>query len=276
MSVGNVLSHQPSRSAAIELRDLSYAVTTQRGRLEILDGLSLRVEPGEFVSIVGPSGCGKSTILNLVSGLVSRGWSGHIHCEGEPVEGVTPRIGYMFQRDGLLPWRTVLANVELGLELAGVAPTARHEKAVKLLEELGLKGFEHHFPAEISGGMSQRVALARTLAVNPDILLMDEPFGALDAQTKLIVQDLFLRHWEEHRKTVLFVTHDLHEAIALSDRIVMLSPRPARIVRQYRVRLPRPRDPISVTHHPETARLWMDLWSDLKPVSDATPLVANA
>ncbi|MDB5999120.1 MAG: uncharacterized protein JWP52_819 [Rhizobacter sp.] len=253
---------------AVDIDRLSFHADTARGRLPVLDSVSLQVKRGEFVSIVGPSGCGKSTILNFIAGLAASRGDGSIRLEGRLVSGVQPRIGYMFQSHGLLPWRSVAANVELGLELAGVSRTERRERAHELLAQLGLKGFEDHLPAELSGGMRQRVALARTLAIDPDVLLMDEPFGALDAHTKLLVQQTFLAHWEKHRKTVVFVTHDLAEAIALSDRIVVLTARPARVMAVYDVKLPRPRDPVALRGHPHAVRLWDQLWTDLRQELD--------
>jgi NitT/TauT family transport system ATP-binding protein len=247
----------------IAVENLSHAFDIDARSVPVLSNVSLEVAAGEFLAIVGPSGCGKSTLLNIVSGLFMPA-SGRAAIDGEVVRAINPRIGYMFARDALLPWRTTLANVALGPELRGAPPAARDAHARELLRLVGLEGFERSYPSQLSQGMRQRVSLARTLAADPDILLMDEPFGALDAQTKLVLEDEFLRIWERDRKTVVFVTHDLFEAIAMADRVIVFSARPGRIKASVAIDLPRPR---SVTGGRFDARfqdLYERLWDELK------------
>ena len=230
------------------------------GPTRALDRVSLNVNDGEFVSIVGPSGCGKSTMLNVIAGLLAPA-EGGTRVAG--IEGSAPgsRIGYMFQKDTLLPWATTLDNVYLPMDVQGVRDS---RKAGALIDMVGLTGFEGHFPRQLSGGMRKRVQLARLLAQDPDVLLMDEPFGALDAQTRLIIQEEFLKIWERSRKTVLFVTHDLQEAIALSDRVVLISARPGRVKAVYRVDLARPRHVEEAMVHPRFLALFQEIWASLK------------
>jgi len=250
---------------AIEIDRLHYSARDRHGRdVRILEDLSLTVAEGEFLAIVGPSGCGKSTALNFIAGLAAGHQSGSVRALGRPVQGISPGIGYMFQTHGLLPWRTIAQNVELGLELKGTPPAERAAASARLLRELGLAGFERHYPAELSGGMRQRVSLARTLATDPALLLMDEPFGALDAQTKLLVQDGFVAFWETYRKTVVFVTHDLAEAIFLADRIVVMSARPGRVKAQYAVPFARPRRLAAIRTDQAFSDLWERIWLDLE------------
>ncbi|MFG1361400.1 ABC transporter ATP-binding protein [Xanthobacter pseudotagetidis] len=249
---------------AISAAGLTFSAKDNKGReLTILDGVDLSVREGEFVAIVGPSGCGKSTLLNLVAGLIPCAGS-KLKLFGAPVTGIDPRIGYVFQTHALLPWRTVLGNVEIGPEIKGLPATERRRQAVEVLRQLGLEGFEDHYPAQISGGMRQRVGLARTLVAGPEVILMDEPFGALDAQTKLLIQDIFINYWESHRKTVLFVTHDLGEAITMADRILVMSARPGRFKATYTVDIPRPRALAQVRRLPQYTTYWESIWEDLK------------
>jgi NitT/TauT family transport system ATP-binding protein len=230
------------------------------GVTRALDRVSLSVNDGEFVSIVGPSGCGKSTMLNVIAGLLAPA-EGSTHVAGIEGNGAGSRIGYMFQKDTLLPWATALENVCLPMDVKG---TRDWHKARALMQLVDLTGFEAHYPRQLSGGMRKRVQLARLLAQDPDVLLMDEPFGALDAQTRLIIQEEFLKIWERQRKTVLFVTHDLQEAIALSDRVVLISARPGRIKATYTVDLPRPRQIESVLAHPRFMAQFQEIWASLK------------
>ncbi len=224
---------------------------------------SLDIKSGEFVSLVGPSGCGKTTLLNMVAGLIET-QEGRILLDGKP-----PRIGredvaYMFASDCLLPWRTTLQNAAFGMELRGFAHEARLSRAKQLLAEAGLSGFEDAYVNQLSKGMRQRVALARTFGLPCDFLLMDEPFGALDPQTKLTLQQQLLTLWEKHRgRTVLFVTHDLGEAIVMSDRVVVMSRRPARIKADIRIELPRPRNATELLRAPEFHQLYAYLWGEL-------------
>jgi len=230
-----------------------------------VDRASFEVLEGEFVAIVGPSGCGKSTILNMIGGLV-RPSAGAVLVDGVPVTGAPTaragpaRIGYVFQKDTVFPWRTVARNIALGLEYRGVP---RHEVARCVREAVslaGLEGFEEAFPATLSGGMRQRVALMRTLVVDPEILLMDEPFGALDTHTKLTLHAELLALWQARRQTVVFVTHDLSEAITLADRIVVMTRRPGRVKMVHEVKLERPRDVIALRERDEYAREYGRVW----------------
>ena len=206
-----------------------------------LSNFNLDIAQGEFVSIVGPSGCGKSTFLNIVLGLIEPA-SGVIQLNGTRISGPGQERAMVFQEFGLLPWRSVTANVELGLELKGVSPAKRAARAKELINLVGLEGFENHYPHELSGGMKQRVGLARALATEPEVLLMDEPFAALDAQTRDLMQSELLQIWERSKKTVLFVTHSIEEAAYLSDRVIVMTARPGRTKDVIQIDLPRPRD----------------------------------
>ena len=233
-----------------------------RSPVRALNNFDIDVEEGEFLSIVGPSGCGKSTFLNALLGLL-RIDSGDLLLSGKTISGPGTDRAMVFQEFGLLPWRTVLHNVELGLELKGVPADTRRHVCGKLVDMVGLTGFESHYPHELSGGMKQRVGLARALATDPDVLLMDEPFAALDAQTRDIMQAELLRIWQEARKTVLFVTHQIEEAIYLSDRVMVMTKRPGRAKKIFPIALPRPRDyEMRVT--PEFNELKLQIWNELK------------
>ena len=259
-----MLSTPPAAfSRKIVVESLSHAFDIDGRSVPVLTDVSLEVAQGEFLAIVGPSGCGKSTLLNIVSGLFPP-TTGRVTVDGAPVDGINPRIGYMFARDALLPWRTSLANVAFGPELAGEPADRREARARDLLRLTGLAGFEGSYPSQLSQGMRQRVSLARTLARNPDILLMDEPFGALDAQTKLVLEEEFLRIWERDRKTVIFVTHDLFEAIAMADRVAVFSARPGRIKSLVALDLPRPRSVTAGRFGPRFQDLYDRLWDDLR------------
>jgi NitT/TauT family transport system ATP-binding protein len=235
-----------------------------RGREPVtaVERVSLEVPEGAIVTIVGPSGCGKSTVLNLVSGLLAPS-TGSVEIDGHPVGGIRHDVGYMFARDGMMPWRTAVRNVEFGLEVRGVAnPRAI---AVEWLRRVGLEKFGDHYRHELSQGMRQRVAVARTFAIDPDILLMDEPFCALDSQTRLLLQELFLAVWERSRKTVLFVTHDLHEAIFLSDVVIVFTNRPGRVKSVVPIELKRPRPPpAEFATQAEFRDIFSRIWRDLK------------
>ena len=221
-------------------------VTCRFGETVALAGASLRIEAGEFVSILGPSGCGKSTLFNVVSGLL-RPDEGRVTIDGREVTGSTGHVGYMFQKDLLLPWRTVVGNVVLGAALTRGAADRDEAEARELAIRYGLGGFLDHYPHALSGGMRQRVALMRTLAAHREVLLLDEPFGALDSQTRLEMQRWLLEVWDELDRTVLFVTHDVDEAIFLSDRVLVMSPRPGRIATEIAVPIARPRSLGSLT-----------------------------
>ena len=210
------------------------------GDLEALRGIDLEVERGEFISVVGPSGCGKTTFLRIVAGL-EHATAGDVLLDGRVVSEPGTDRGFVFQNDSLLPWRTVLANAVIGREVAGAIGSADRKRTMELLKLVGLEGFEHYYPRQLSGGMRQRVNLARALAIDPKILLMDEPFAALDAQTREIMQAELLRIWERGHKTVLFVTHQIDEAVFLSDRVLVFARRPGRLQEEVKIALPRPR-----------------------------------
>ena len=233
-----------------------------RGPVRALQGFDIDIGEGEFLSIVGPSGCGKSTFLNVLLGLIKPD-SGDIRMHGKPITGPGTDRAMVFQEFGLLPWRTVQNNIELGLELKGVASSLRRATSQRLIEMVGLAGFEGHYPHELSGGMKQRVGLARALAPDPEVLLMDEPFAALDAQTRDLMQVELLRIWQEARKTVLFVTHQIDEAIYLSDRVMVMTKRPGRSKKIFPIDLPRPRD-YEMRMTPEFNQLKLEIWHSLK------------
>lgn len=230
----------------------------------VVDALSLDVAPGEFLAILGPSGCGKSTLLRMIDGLIEPD-DGRIQIDGRDVTGIVggEGRGMVFQGFNLLPWRNVISNVEFGLETKGVDRKTRREIAEHYVGLVGLNGFEKSYPHELSGGMQQRVGLARALAIKPELLLMDEPFGALDVQTRDILQDELLRIWEIERSTVVFVTHSIEEALYLADRIVVITPRPARIHRIIETPFPRPRDE-EIRASAEFTNLRREIWASLK------------
>jgi NitT/TauT family transport system ATP-binding protein len=226
--------------AKIRVENLSKVYVTNGRKVEALRGLSLEIKEGEFFGIVGPSGCGKTTLLNLIAGL-EKPTEGTILINGREVEGPGFDRGMLFQEGALLPWRNVIKNVEFGLEIKGVDKRKRGEISRKYLALVGLEGFEDSYPYELSGGMLQRTALARVLTFEPEILLMDEPFAAVDALTREKLQDEILRIWEKTRKTIVFVTHSIDEIIYLSDRVAVLTGRPARAKKIINIELPRPR-----------------------------------
>ena len=228
------------------------------GDLEALRGIDVSVERGEFISVVGPSGCGKTTFLRIVAGL-EPATAGAILLDGKPLSGPGSNRGFVFQNDSLLPWRTVLANALIGPEVAGRVGSKERQRTLDLLKLVGLGGFESYYPRQLSGGMRQRVNLARALAIDPDVLLMDEPFASLDAQTREIMQTELLRIWEEGRKTVLFVTHQIDEAVFLSDRVLVLARRPGRLQESVTIRLPRPRA-LEVKRTPEFVATVDHIW----------------
>jgi NitT/TauT family transport system ATP-binding protein len=257
-------------SPILSLQSVSCSFRPRERVVHAVQNVSLDVDDGEFVTIVGPSGCGKSTLLNMIAGLVAPS-AGAILFDGRPVRGTNTAIGYVTQADNLLPWRTVVRNVELGLEVQAVPAPDRRRRALEILEHVGLGGFEVNYPHELSGGMRQRTNIARTLVYGPRVILMDEPFGPLDALTRGSLQGQLLRLWNEARKTIVFVTHDLGEAIVLADRVVVMSARPGRIKSVTRVDLPRPRD---VFHTPSQAafralydRVWADLVTEIREVA---------
>ena len=248
----------------LSIEGVSKEFDSRGKRVLALDSVDLTVAEGEFVTIVGPSGCGKSTLLNLAIGLV-RPSAGRVLFRGRPVTGITPLIGYVTQRDNLLPWRTLAENVEIALELRGVSAAERRRRAGALIEQVGLQGFEDHYPHELSGGMRQRASIARTLLHDPALVLMDEPFGPLDAQTRLLLQQQLLALWSSTAKTVVFITHDLVEAIALADRVVVMTSRPGRVKHVAPVPIPRPRRVDEIHGSAEFRTTYERLWTELRP-----------
>ena len=224
----------------LELQHITKTFSTEEGEMTALDEINLEVKPAEFLCIIGPSGCGKTTLLRMVAGL-DRPTSGKIILDGKEVKCASPDRGMVFQEFSLFPWRTVLKNVEFGLEINGMKEKERREIAEKYIALVGLKGFENHYPYELSGGMKQRVAIARALATEPSILLMDEPFGSVDAQTRNILQEELLEIWKRTKKTVLFVTHSVDEAVYLADRVAVMSARPGCLIKCLDIDIPRPR-----------------------------------
>lgn len=212
----------------LEIKNVSLRYHTIEGEIEALKDFNLTVEKQEFISIVGPSGCGKSTLLSLVAGLIQPS-SGEIKLDGSPIAGTTQKVGYMLQQDYLFEWRTILDNALLGLEVMRKKTSENVERVKQMLVDYGLGGFEHNYPQQLSGGMRQRVALIRTLAVEPEVLLLDEPFSALDYQTRLAVGEDVSRILCQHQKTIIMVTHDISEAISMANRVIVMTPRPGRV-----------------------------------------------
>jgi NitT/TauT family transport system ATP-binding protein len=265
MSAAGVAEAQTVGGAAVALSDVTIAFKlADGGTYEAVQRASLAVADGEFVAIVGPTGCGKSTLLNVTAGLFPPS-TGHVGIYGSDLQGLNRQAGYLFQSDALFPWKTALENVAIGLETDGVPQGEARERAQAWLARVGLGNFGPRYPHMLSGGQRKRVGLAQVLIRDPKILLMDEPFGPLDAQTRQIMGNLLLDLWSADRKAVMFVTHDLEEAIALSDRVVIMSAGPsARIIGDWRVPLARPRDIAEVKIEPAFHQLHRDIWHTLK------------
>ena len=249
----------------LRLENVNKNYETAAGPVEAVRDISFEVAEGEFVSIVGPSGCGKSTLMEVVGGLTPA-TGGEVRIGDRLVTGTDPSIGIVFQQESAFPWRTVRENVEFGMEMTGVPAAERRERAQEMIELVGISGFEDRYPSELSGGMRQRVAIGRTLVMKPEIILMDEPFGALDEQTRLILGEELSRIRQATNATILFITHSFDEALLLSDRIVVMTARPGRLKRMVENPLPRPRDS-SILRDPEFARLSGELWDALREES---------
>jgi len=258
-------SVQPAspRDAVISIHRVGHVFRTKGRRVQALLETDLRINEREFLTIVGPSGCGKSTLMNLIVGLFPAS-SGEILYRGKRHSGVNRSIGYVTQADNLFPWRTLRKNIEFPLELRGVPTRERRERASHLIHRVGLAGFEDSYPHELSGGMRQRANIIRTLAYEPEVILMDEPFGPLDAQTRLILQNQLLELWQEDRKTIIFITHDLGEAVALAERVVVMSARPGRIKTIAPVPIPRPRNLFEIHKDERFLATYQALWLSLE------------
>jgi NitT/TauT family transport system ATP-binding protein len=253
----------PSPGARLlDVIGLTKRFMTADGVITAVDGMSFAVAQGEFVSIIGPSGCGKSTVFNIIGGLVGD-YEGRVTVAGDTISGTHPAIGMVFQEESTFPWRTVQDNVAFPLEIAGVAKRERLARAEELIALVGLRGFERRFPAELSGGMRQRVAIARTLASEPRILMMDEPFAALDEQTRLLLGDKVLQIQQTLKQTTLLITHNLSEAVQLSDRVLVMTYRPGRLKRVVDIDLPHPRDS-EVVGSEKFGRYVAEIWHDLR------------
>ncbi|MDH7597490.1 MAG: ABC transporter ATP-binding protein [Methanothrix sp.] len=247
----------------LEVRSVSKVFDVDGKTMEVLRDISMSVDEGEFVCFIGPSGCGKTTLLRIIAGLEFPS-SGSVLLDGAPIRGPGPERGMVFQEYSLFPWRTVLDNVAFGPEIRGVPKEERYRLAREYLKMVGLERFESRYPHELSGGMKQRVAIARALVNNPKALLMDEPFGALDAQTRNVMQSELLRIWEQERKTIIFVTHSVDEAIYLGDRIIVFSARPGRVKEIIGIDLPRPRKRTSLEVNRIRDKILQDLRTEIK------------
>lgn len=251
-----------ARDAILAIENLVKQFPTAEGMVAAVDSISFTVRPGEFMSVIGPSGCGKSTLFNIIGGLIE-GHDGRVSVAGETVRGPHPAIGMVFQEESTFPWRTVIENVAFPLEIAGMAKAERLDRAQRFVRLVGLDGFERRYPSELSGGMRQRVAIARTLAFEPKILLMDEPFASLDEQTRLLLGDTVLQIQQELQQTTLLITHNITEAVQLSDRILVMTYRPGRLKRMVDIDLPRPRSS-EIVSSSAFGRYVAEIWHDLR------------
>ena len=264
--IAGLLSAVVSRSQApaIELDGVTKRFVSPAGKsFTALRDLDMTVGAGEFCAVVGPTGCGKSTTLSLISGLEPPS-VGEVRVLGEPVRGVGKSIGYVFQRDAVFPWKNVIDNVAIGPRFRGAAASDANGRAREWIARVGLAGFERYYPHQLSGGMRKRVALAQTLITEPRILLMDEPFSALDGQTRVLMENELLAIWATTGASVVFVTHDLEEAIALADRVVVITAGPGTVKSTYRVDLPRPRNVAEIRFEPRFVQLYQEIWRDLR------------
>ncbi len=245
------------------LNSISKRFFARERVINAIESISFDVAAGEFITMVGPSGCGKSTLLNIISGLMPP-TEGTVTLAGKLLKGVTRDIGYVTQQHNLMPWRTLIDNVSFPLQVTGVGKSERHDRAADLIAMVGLGGFEKSYPHELSGGMRQRANIIRTLIYAPKVMLMDEPFGPLDAQTRLILQDQLLDIWNRTGVTIIFITHDLHEAIGLGDRVILLSRRPGRVIRVDKVGMSRPRDVFRMHDDSDFRGLYDTIWMELE------------
>src|ERR1700686_3986384 len=255
-------AREPSDAGILVVEDIVKQFETPEGPLLAIERGSLSVKPGEFLAVIGPSGCGKSTLFNVMGGLLD-GYQGRVTVAGETVRGPHPSIGMVFQEESTFPWRTVIENVAFPLEIAGIGKAARLDKARRFISLVGLVGFENRYPNELSGGMRQRVAIARTLASEPKILLMDEPFASLDEQTRLLLGDKVLQIQQDLKQTTLLITHNITEAVQLADRILVMTYRPGQVKRIDDIKLPRPRTSEIVSSE-AFGRYVAQIWSDLR------------
>ncbi len=254
----------PSHDAgAVSVSGLAVTFTGRAGETDAVRDISFTLPPGQFAAIVGPSGCGKSTVLNVIAGLLTPS-AGSAQVDGRTVQGVNTSVGYLFQRDALLPWKTALKNVTLPLICRGVGEREANARAREWIARVGLTGFENHYPHQLSGGMKKRASLATVFVNRPRVLLMDEPFSALDVQTRDLMENELLGIWLEERPTVLFVTHDLEEAIGLADRVLVLTARPGRMKSDYAIALPRPRALMEVRFEEAFQQQYKRIWGDLR------------
>ena len=253
---------QASADAILVADDIFVQFDTPEGPITAVDNVSFKVRPGEFLSVIGPSGCGKSTVFNIIGGLLG-GYEGRVVVDGMTVAGTHPAIGMVFQEESTFPWRTVIDNVAFPLELVGMPKAIRAERSRHFIKMVGLDGFENRYPGELSGGMRQRVSLARTLASEPKILLMDEPFAALDEQTRLLLGDKVLHIQQQLKQTTLLITHNITEAVQMSDRILVMTYRPGKVKRIVDIDLPRPRTSEIVSSE-AFGRYVAQIWSDLR------------
>ena len=265
MSSNTIASTTPSSARpAIELINVTRRFVSPKGvAFTAIRNFTMEVNRGEFVAIVGPTGCGKSTTLNLITGLAKPS-AGEVRLMGAPISGIDPRIGFVFQADALFPWRSVVDNVVVGPLFRGMAKSEAYAKARDWLARVGLARFEHHYPHQLSGGMRKRVALAQTFINEPEILLMDEPFSALDVQTRVVMQDELLQLWAQSNACVIFVTHDLDEAIALADKVYVLTAGPATVKSVYQIDMPRPRISSEIRYEQAFIDLSKRIWEDLR------------
>lgn len=262
-------STPPLRNPKLTITDLQLSYRTKQGRQLALTDVNLELADGEFLALVGPSGCGKSTLLKIVAGLLEH-TSGDVVLDGNSLHGEVPeQVGMVFQNDAILPWLTVAENVAFPLQMHGTPEEERDSRAMSLLDLVGLSGFEAYYPSQLSGGMRKRVALARAFAYDPDLYLMDEPFGPLDAQTRVRIGGEFLRMWEQVGKSVIFVTHDVEEAIALADRVAVMTAGPGSIKVQYDIPFERPRDFHEIRFDPVFRDLYSKIWQALDDETQA-------